>query len=603
LVIAKAKMSGKKAKMNGKGELIGWHDPDEHREWVRKHKSMALRDKRMSAKEAISRFVSNGDLIALGGFGHVRTPITLVHEVIRQRKRHLLAAGKTAVYDLDLLVGAGCTDRVEVAYAFGHELRGLAPASRRKVEGGECRVVAELSNATYQWRFLAGMMGIPYIPSRGLGGTDTLAYSSCKVEKDPFTGKRLTLLPACTPDVSMLHVPRCDIYGNCQIDGILVEDFELARASRRVLVATEELIPTDAIRKEPWKTAIPFYCVDAVVVEPWGVHPCEMPYLYYFDEEHIQEWLTKSKTEKGTKEYFDKYVYGTKNFGEYLELIGGEAKLQELRRLELIPESAQPRWSYQAEAKGYTPRELMVTAASNVLENERSVFVGTGMPMLASMLAQRTHAPDLLIVFEAGGISPQSPMLPVSVGDSRTFYHALAASSMHDTMAMAQAGYIEYCFLGGAQIDRYGNLNTTVIGPHTLPKVRLPGSGGANDLASFCHKTIILMEQDKRKFMDKLDFLTTPGYLTGPGAREEAGLPRNSGPYRVITQLGVYGFDENKEMMLLSLHPGVTIEEVKQSSSFPINIPEAEKVGRTPEPTLEELKILHELDPTGDVLK
>ena len=207
-----------------------------------------------------------------------------------------------------------------------------------------------------------------------------------------------------------------------------------------------------------------------------------------------------------------------------------------------------------ADSKAYSQTVLLACVASRLLEDCRSVFVGTGLPMIAAMLAQRTHAPDLLIIFEAGGIGPQIPVLPMSVGDSRTFYRAVAASSMHDVMSQAQAGYLDYGFLGAAQIDRYGNINTTVIGPYSNPLVRLPGSGGANDLGSFCHRTIIIMRQDKQKFVQQVDFITTPGYLTGPGAREQAGLPYGTGPYRVITQLGVYGFDEQaKAMQLLSL--------------------------------------------------
>lgn len=250
----------------------------------------------------------------------------------------------------------------------------------------------------------------------------------------------------------------------------------------------------------------------------------------------------------------------------------------------------------------YSTIELMACVAARILEDRKSVFVGTGLPMIAAMLAQRTHAPNLLIVFEAGGIGPQIPVLPISVGDSRTFYRAVAASSMHDVMMLAQAGWIDYGFLGAAQIDMYGNINTTVIGPWEKPKVRLPGSGGANDVGSLCNRTIILMRQDARRFVERVNYITTPGYLTGPGAREKAGLPEGSGPYRVITQLGVYGFDEEtKRMKLLSVHPGVTIDDIKANSQFEILIPE--EVSTTKPPTKEELKILHEIDPTGIVLR
>jgi glutaconate CoA-transferase subunit B len=252
--------------------------------------------------------------------------------------------------------------------------------------------------------------------------------------------------------------------------------------------------------------------------------------------------------------------------------------------------------------RSYNPTELMACAASRILEDGKSVFVGTGLPIVASMLAQRTHAPNLLVVFEAGGIGPKIPAIPISVGDSRTFYKAVMAASMDYVMSCAQLGHIYYGFLGAAQVDQYGNLNTTCIGPHDKPKTRLPGSGGANDLGSLCHRTIVLMRQDTRKFVERLDYLTTPGYLSGPGAREKAGLPRNTGPYRVITQLGVMGFDnESKKMTLVSTHPGVSIKDIIDNTGFKLIIPDI--VPMTDEPSTEELRLLREeLDPNRIVI-
>ena len=152
----------------GTGQLVGWHDPDENRVWIREHKTHALIDKRTSLSEAISRFVPDGAFIAFGGFGHIRVSMAAIYEIIRQKKRDLVLAGKTAVHDADLLIGSGCVSKIEVAYAFGHEMRGLSPASRRKVERGHCQAVAEISNAGYQWRFLAAMLGVPFIPCRNL---------------------------------------------------------------------------------------------------------------------------------------------------------------------------------------------------------------------------------------------------------------------------------------------------------------------------------------------------------------------------------------------------------------------------------------------------
>jgi len=253
-----------------------------------------------------------------------------------------------------------------------------------------------------------------------------------------------------------------------------------------------------------------------------------------------------------------------------------------------MPESTRP----------YSDTEMMACAAARLLEDRRSVLVGTGLPVVAAVLAQRTHAPQLLIIFEAGGIGPQVPELPISVGQSRTFHKASAASSMHDVMSALQAGYVDFGFLGGAMIDQYGNINTTVIGEWEKPTARLPGSGGANDVGSLCQRTIIIIRQDRRRFVERVNFITTPGYLSGPGARERAGLPEGTGPYRVITQLGVYGFDaQTKQMELVSLHPGVTREDIQINSSFEILIPAQILVNERP--TAQEQAILHEIDPLG----
>jgi len=250
----------------------------------------------------------------------------------------------------------------------------------------------------------------------------------------------------------------------------------------------------------------------------------------------------------------------------------------------------------------YNPTELMACVASRVLEDKRSVLVGTGLPIIASILAQRLHAPNMLILFEAGGIGPRIPTIPISVGDSRTFHKGVMAATMDYVMSCAQLGLVDFGFLGAAQIDPYGNLNTTVIGDHASPRVRLPGSGGANDVGSLCHRTITLMRHDTRRFVEELDFLTTPGYLSGPGAREAAGLPAGSGPYRVISQLGVMGFDVGtKRMKLISLHPGVTVEDVVENTGFEMVLPE--EVSVTEPPREAELRLLREeIDPAGIVI-
>jgi glutaconate CoA-transferase, subunit B len=251
----------------------------------------------------------------------------------------------------------------------------------------------------------------------------------------------------------------------------------------------------------------------------------------------------------------------------------------------------------------YNAMELMICCAARLLEDGRSVAVGTGVPCAAAMLAQRTAAPHLAIVFEAGGVAPQLPTMPISVGDSRTFYRGLMATSMADIMETCQRGLIDYTFLGGAQIDAYGNLNSTMIGSdYAHPKARLPGSGGANDLASLCWRIFVVTNHDRRRFVEKVDFLTTPGYLTGPGARESAGLPPGTGPFRVITDLAVLGYHEHtRRMEVLSLHPGVTLEQVRAATGFELGV--NANLTATAPPTAQELHILRdEVDPLRYVI-
>ncbi|MDY6821952.1 MAG: CoA-transferase [Deferribacterota bacterium] len=246
----------------------------------------------------------------------------------------------------------------------------------------------------------------------------------------------------------------------------------------------------------------------------------------------------------------------------------------------------------------YNPMELMICAASRFLEDNAAVSVGTGAPCAASMLAQKLYSPNLIIMFEAGGIAPILPSMPISVGDSNTLHKALQTTTILEVMDALQRGMVEYCFLGGAQIDMYGNLNSTMIGnDYYHPKVRFPGSGGACDFGSLANKILVITPQSKRRFVEKVDFITTPGYLTGGDARVEAGLPPNTGPYKVITNLGIFTFDEKtKRMKIESIHPGVTLDDIIENTGF--ELLRDDKIATTEPPTDKELKILREkVDP------
>ena len=244
----------------------------------------------------------------------------------------------------------------------------------------------------------------------------------------------------------------------------------------------------------------------------------------------------------------------------------------------------------------YNMMEMMICVASRYLEDGKTVAVGTGAPCAAAMLAQKTQSPNLIILFEAGGVAPMLPQMPISVGDSRTFFRAVMAAGMTEMMTTCCRGQVDYAFLGGAQIDKYGNINSTIVGDYYKPKVRFPGSGGANDFASFCWRTMIMTVHSKARFVEKCEFVTSPGFLSGAGAREAAGLPEG-GPYKIVTDLAVMCFDDaTKAMMVESLHPGIEIDKVQAETGFKLIVPQ--KVERTAPPTDQELRTLREdVDP------
>ena len=246
----------------------------------------------------------------------------------------------------------------------------------------------------------------------------------------------------------------------------------------------------------------------------------------------------------------------------------------------------------------YNAMELMICIAARNLENGATAVVGTGAPCAAAMLAQKLRAPRLCILFEAGAVAPILPRMPISVGDSRTFFRAIHAGSMLDIMETCQRGMVDYCFIGGAQIDKYGNINSTMIGTdHARPQVRFPGSGGANDLASLTWRTMIMTPQDARRFTERVDFITSPGYLDGGESRYDAGLPQGTGPYRVITNMAVMGFDETtKRMKVMSMNPGYSCQDVQDHCGFELLW--ADRMTETTPPTSEELSVLrNEVDP------
>jgi len=261
----------------------------------------------------------------------------------------------------------------------------------------------------------------------------------------------------------------------------------------------------------------------------------------------------------------------------------------------MMIEAARPAPSLSA-VPAYTGSELLAVMSARLLKDGQTVFAGVGIPLLAAILAQKTHAPGLTILFEGGVIGPfvEAGKLPPSTNEQRCTRRANMLVSITEVLLMLQRGYVDVGFMGGAQIDRFGNLNSSFIGDPDAPRIRLPGTGGGNDIASLADM-IVAMKHEKRRFVEKVDFITSPGFLDGGTSRADAGLPAG-GMFRVVTDMGLLGFDEEtRAMTVLALHPGVSAADIKANTGFELPVPA--DVPTTEAPTPSELAILRELDP------
>jgi acyl CoA:acetate/3-ketoacid CoA transferase alpha subunit len=314
---------------SGHGEFRA-PDPDAFREYVRTHKERRLVDKVLSEHDAVARFVSDGDYVAYDQNIGVRGPASLYREIIRQRKRDLWVAAKFTWTDVSLLVAGGCVSRVDVGWMES------GPVINRALKAGRLKLI-EWSNGALAYRLLAGSLGVPYLPMRYLGGTDTFEQSGAKLTEDPYTGKPICLVPALYPDVALIHVHQCDVYGNARVFGAGVSPLEMAMCSRKVIVSTEEIIDTEAIRRQPQRTTIPYYFVDAVVHAPFGTYPGSTPGLY---GAHLEHWLefAAAQVQDKTDDYLEKWVHSVASHEEMLEKRVGADRLEQMRQGETVRE-------------------------------------------------------------------------------------------------------------------------------------------------------------------------------------------------------------------------------------------------------------------------
>lgn len=318
----------------GQEKLFTNPDPDDARAFFRT-KSRRLEDKLMSLKDAVGQYVNDGDYLAIGGFGANRTPMAACHEIVRQEKKNLGFAGHTATHDIQVLSVGEVYDRVDVAYVVGLEARGLSKCTRKYIESGRVEMT-EWTNYLLSIRLQAGAANVPFLPARVAMGTDTFKYGAGKIVECPFTGKKILLVPALYPDVTVIHVHEADIFGNARFSGISIADLELANASKRLIITTERLVPNKEIRNSPDLTKIPFYVVDAVCHVPFGAYPGNMAGEYFSDEEHLQEWLDAEKDPDVFKEFVNKNIYECRIHEDYINVNGGHEKMSALRNKEFL---------------------------------------------------------------------------------------------------------------------------------------------------------------------------------------------------------------------------------------------------------------------------
>lgn len=255
-------------------------------------------------------------------------------------------------------------------------------------------------------------------------------------------------------------------------------------------------------------------------------------------------------------------------------------------------------------AKDFSTAELMGATVARQIRNDDVVFIGIGIPLIAGIVAVATHAPNAVLVYEGGGIGARTRRVPWTIADNPTTDNAIVAAQMWRVFSDQQRGLITLGIIGGAEIDKFGNLNTTVIlgadGTYSRPKVRLPGSGGANDIASSVGRTVIMMRLQKGKFVERIQYITSPGYLFGPGQREKAGL-RGGGPSLVITEKCIFGFDDNtKEMYLKTLYPGIELETIKELVGWDLKV--SPELSEVEPPTEEQIRVMRAFDPMGFIL-
>ena len=510
--------------------------------------------------DALANLVHDGDSVAMEGFTHL-IPFAAGHELLRQGRRDLELIRMTPDILYDQMIGMGAARRLVFSYG-GNPGVGSLHRFRDAIEHGwpQPLEIEEHCHAGMANRYAAGAAAPALRGHAGYRGTDLVAHTRVAEVRCPFTGERLTAVPALNPDVAHRSRPG----GRPQLATCSCGASPACRR-RPCWPPNDRWSPSSASStswsRGPAAIVIPGWVIDAVAQAPGGSRPSYSLGLTERDNDFYRAWDAISRDRD--------------------EFLAWMTRAR-LRRKAV---------SATTEA---TPGEVQTVTAARRLIHAQSVFIGVGRPSTAAILARMVHNPDLVLVYESGTIGAKPFHIPLSIGDGEL---AETADSIVSVPEMFNywigPGRIEVAFLGAAQIDRFANLNSTVIGDYEHPRTRLPGAGGAPEIAASCGEVIVIAPHSPRTLVSKLDFRTTVGHGTGPGSRDERGF-LGKGPTAVITDLGVLEPDpETRELTMTALHAGVTHDQAREATGWDLQMSENPAI--TPAPTPEELDALREL--------
>ncbi len=524
----------------------------------------------LSLSEAIGRNLHDGDKVAMEGFTHL-IPFAAGHEVIRQKRKRLTLIRMTPDLIYDQLIGVGAAEKLVFSWG-GNPGVGSLHRLRDAVENGwpQPLQLEEHSHAAMANAYEAGAANLPFAMFRGYKGVDLPKVNpAIRSVTCPYTDEVLATVPALRPDVAIIHALRADKTGNVLLEGIVGVQKEAVLAAKRSIVTVEEVVE-DLGPRSPNAVILPAWTVTAIAVVPGGAFPSYAHGYYKRGNAFYKAWDPIARDRDTFLKWIDENVM-KKSAGDFAQY----------RKARGVTHS-------------YTATEMMTVVAARALKNDDVVFVGIGAPSAACNLARLTHAPDITLIYESGTIGTKPNVLPLSIGDGELSDTALTTVAVPEMFRYwLQGGRITVGFLGGAQIDRFANLNTTVVGDYAKPKVRLPGGGGAPEIATSCGEIFITMAMGKRAFVEKLPFITSLGHGSGPGSREALGVT-TKGPTKVITDLCLIEPDTaTRELTVTELYPGATREKVEAECGWAIKF--ASKLSETPPPSADELGVLRDL--------